>query len=271
MARLLRTIAYLIPVLGIAGCGDNIAAVMRDTYNVQHEILDGMTQIVDDASAKEFNEAYKNRFQGKEEVVKARKEKIENNLFSEKDRADHKAAIAKAIGEDLKGQVDSLDYRFRIMQNRLRRLIVKLVEDKAEAAKSQNQSFKVSSTDVCPNLTNLERGENFAKGGGGGGGLGGAPNMMPMMQPGGGAGPGGAGMPAMPAMNPAGGDGAKPAAAGPVVDPKANDNFVFVIECRHTGEPGNPWLETRAWKAGNTTVGPIEVNGINILPLYSAQ
>jgi hypothetical protein len=256
------------PLMGIAGCGDNMSAVQRDYFNVQHEILDGMTQIVDDASAKQFNDAYKNRFQPKEELVKARKDKIENNLFSERDRDDNRKLVGKLLTEDLKGQADSLDFRFRVVQNRLRRLVVKLVEDKAEAEKSRNQSFEVKSTDVCPNLTNLERGEKFTAGGNAGGGLGGgAQMMMPMMQPGGGA--AGNGGPPMPNLNAgAGAGGGGQAAAGPTVDPKANENYVFVLGYTFTGDAANPWQQSvRAWKTGNSNISIAPINGIDILPL----
>ena len=258
MARHLRSWGWLVVVCGVAGCGDNMTLVVRDYYNIQHEVIDNMVYIVDEPTAKKFNKDYEVRLKVKEEAIEARREKIINNLFVEADKVATRELIKQLDEVDLKKEIDNLDNRFRVMQNRLRRVMVKMVEDKAALGKAGDQSFTVSSLDVCPSLTNLERGAKFVKGINVSGLLGGA---APMMVPGA-AGPGGV----APANQQA------PPAAAAKMHPRVNDNFTFVIECRRTGDAANPWEETRAWKAGSTVVNRDEINKdliIDIFPLYS--
>lgn len=252
-------------LLLVAGCGDNIQAVYRDYCNVQHEVLDDMMQVVDDDSAKRFNTAYETRLQPKEEDVEKRKDKIMNNLFTEADKKLTALAIEELETNSLKDQLESLDTRYRLTQRRIRRLIVKMVEDKAEEAKRANQSFTIKSGELCPNLTGLKKGAKFGKSEGGMGG-----GMAPM---GGGQMPGGGGMPPMPDMPDAGGGGGGKAAAKAAakVDPNANANLEFVMECRRTEDPANPWSVTRYWRAGGARIQELTVNGINVVPLYSVQ
>src|SRR5688500_11734996 len=90
-----------------------------------------------------------------------------------------------------------------------------------------------------------------------------APPMMPNMP--GGAAPGG--MPPMPG-------GGQPAANAPAkkqVDPNANANLEFVMECRRTEDPANPWSVTRYWRTGGTRIQELTVNGVNLAPLTSVQ
>ncbi|MCI0682282.1 MAG: hypothetical protein L0Y71_09275 [Gemmataceae bacterium] len=238
-----------------AGCGDSIQAVTRDYCNVQHEALDDMMQIVDEESAKRFNEDYENRIMPQEDAVDARHAKIMNNLFTEADKKITALAIVELETVTLKGQFESLDTRCALTLNRLRRLAVKMVEDKAEEAKRANQSFTVRSNDLCPELTTkLRRGKHFAKGESGGGG-----GMAPMMP-----GPGGAQMPGIGPMP-------GPALGWPPQPRRGNSmlsrNLEFVMECRRTEDPQNPWHVTRSWRG----VQELTLNGINLAPLFSTQ
>jgi hypothetical protein len=249
-------------LLLVAGCGDNIQAVYRVYCNVQHEVLDDMMQVVDDESAKRFNTAYENRIMAKEEAVDQRKEKIMNNLFSEADKKLTALVIEEMEAVSLKGQFDSMEARYRLTQNRIRRLIVKMVEDKAEEAKRADQSFTIKSGELCPNLTNMKKGAKFGKSDGGMGGLMGG-GIAPPMMPGGGQMPGAGPMPAMPG---AGGGVAKKA-----VDPQANASLEFVMECRRTDDPANRWQVSRYWRAGSARIQELTINGVNLVPLYSVQ
>lgn len=270
MTRLIRSGCWLAVLIGVPGCADSMAAVLRDHYNVQHEVLDNMSQIADDESAKRFNDAYRNRLKVKEDAVKERFDKIKNNQFTEADRKILEAEILTLRGSKLKGQIESLDARFRIMQNWTRRMVVKLAEDKAEEARKRDQSFTIKSSELCPNLAALEmpvffNGGDLGADSGGGGML-----MMgnPMM------GGGMAGIGGPPGMGgPPGGPGGQAAAApaGPKLDAKANQNLQFFLECRRTEDPGNRWVETRTWKSGGATITRLEVNGIDLVPLYSSQ
>lgn len=262
--------AWLCLLLTVPGCGDNIAAVLRDYYNVEHEILDNMSKIADDDSAKSFNEVCNKRLQPKEKAVNERREKIERNQFQEADRKALALEIELLETGPLKAQITSLDARFRILQNRQRRLLVKLSEDQAAQAKAQGQSFTIDASKNWPNLSAVELPEKLGKGPNAGGGM--APMMpaMPMMPPGA---PGGAGPPGGAPMQMGGPAVAEQKApAGPAVDPKYN-SIRFVLTCERVG---NGWDETRAWKLGNTVVYSnkggtklLSPDGIDLTPLTS--
>jgi hypothetical protein len=252
-----RTWLLLALVIGVPGCGDTIQAVQRDYYNVEHEVIDNMIQVADENSAKRFNDLYKGHLSKKEDANKERFDKIKNNQFTVADQKLLDMELKALEDGALKVQISSLEYRFRQAQNRIRRLIVKVVEDKAEEMKRQGKSFTVEAKDVCPNLSReLAMPAKFSKSEGGGGG--GMPPMMMQMMPGG-AGP--QGMPAAgPAANAGGGAQAKS-------DPQANKNLNFVITCELIN-PGQ-WNENRRWKAGGTEIGKLEVNGFDLAPLTS--
>lgn len=253
-------------LLLLTGCGDSMPAVMRDYYNVQHEILDNMVMVVDEASAKKFNENYTNRLQKKEEVIKTRKEKVTlTNSFTAADRD----AMAKLLIEldtvTLKSEAGTLDKRFRILQNRHRRLIVKLVEDKAnDEMRTKTDTFTVKSKEVCPELSDLAMPEKFsATNESVGGGLGGG-GMAGMAGPGGAANPGGAAGAAGAGAAGAGGEQKKKTARA--VDPRANSKLGFSITCVRVG---NEWQQTRRWGSGSKGIEvPLVEEGVDLIPLF---
>jgi hypothetical protein len=249
---------WLALVIGVPGCGDTIQAVQRDYYNVEHEIIDNMIQIVDENSAKRFNEVYKGHLSKKEDSNKERFDKIKNNQFTTADQKLLEMELKNLDETTLKVQISSLEYRFRQAQNRIRKLIVRVVEEKAEEMKRQGKSFTVEAKDVCPNLSReLAMPVKFSKNeGGGGGGM--PPMMMPMQMP------AGAGPQGMPAAGPAGNAGGAPPAA---IDPQANKNLNFVITCELIN-PGQ-WNVTRRWKSGGTDIVRLEINGFDLAPLTS--
>lgn len=250
-----------------AGCGDSIEAVYRDYCNVQHEVLDDLTHVVDDESAKRFNTAFEARIMPKEEAVDAREEKILNNLFSAADKQITALSIIEMESKSLKGQLDALETRYAMTLNRLRRLIVKIAEDKADELKRGNQSFTIKTNELCPNLSKLRKGKHFTRGAAPGGGLGGgmAPMAgMPGAGPMPGGGPGGIAMP-----------GAEKGKEQPLEpkkmafpDSNLNRDFEFILECRRTDDPQQPWAETRLWRGAPPE---LTVKGINLLPKYSVQ
>src|SRR5207247_492574 len=134
---------WLALFFGVPGCGDTIQAVKRDYYNIEHEVIDNMIQIVDEESAKRYNTAYKNRLKVKEEANKARFDKIQNNQFSEADRKILAETLNDLDTNVLKLQNSSLEFRFRQAPHHIRRLIVKLTEDKTEEIKLQGRTFNV--------------------------------------------------------------------------------------------------------------------------------
>ena len=278
MTRRPPPLIWLILLVVLPGCGDTVSAVLRDYYNVEHEILDNMSLISDEDSAKKFNELCRNRLKHKEEDVDKRREKIEANQYTDADRKALAFEVENVEGNQLKMQIASLDTRFRILQNRQRRLIVKLTEEKAAELKNQGQSFKIDASSIWQNLSTIEMPEKFTKSTGGGGGGMGMP-MMPPMPAGGPAGPGAAppGAPGMPAGGPAMAGGAQAGAPqapkAPPVDPRANQNLRFIMICERVG---NGWDETRSWQSGGTVVfsnkgggNKLEVNGIDLTPLSS--
>ena len=251
---------WLALVIGVPGCGDNIQAVQRDYYNVEHEIIDNMIQIVDENSAKRFNDVYKGHLSKKEDSNKERFDKIKNNQFTAADQKLLEMEL-KSLEEGMfKVQISSLEYRFRQAQNRIRKLIVKVVEEKAEEMKRQGKSFTVEAKDVCPNLSReLAMPAKFGKNEGGGGGM---PPMMMMQMP------GGAGPQGMPAAGPAGNAGG---AAQAKSDPQANRNLNFVLSYDLVGQ-GQWQPRERIWKAGGSDVpSPYLVPGydFDLAPLTS--
>src|SRR5262249_8890143 len=104
MMRRFRSWTWVVPLVCLAGCGDNIHAVQRDYFNVKHEILDNMMSVVDEESAKRFNLAYANRLKDKQAANKERFEKIRNNLFSQKDREAFDVELKILNNVTLKGQ-----------------------------------------------------------------------------------------------------------------------------------------------------------------------
>lgn len=249
-------------MIGVPGCGDTMHAVQRDYYNVEHEVIDNMIQVVDENSAKRFNDLYKGHLSKKEDANKERFDKIKNNQFTTADQKLLDEEIRRLTDGVFNAQNHSLEYRFRQAQNRIRKLIVKAVEDKAVEMKSQGKSFTVEAKDVCPNLSkDLAMPVKFSKNESGGGGGGMMPMMMQMMPQG--AGP--QGMPAAggPAANAGGGGGAQPKS-----DPNANKNLNFVMTCELIN-PGQ-WNVTRRWKAGGTDVpSPFPVGEFDLAPLTS--
>jgi hypothetical protein len=251
-----RTWCWLALLFGVPGCGDTIQAVRRDYYNIEHEVIDNMIQIVDEESAKRYNTAFKNRLKVKEEANKARFDKIQNNQFSEADRKILADTLIDLDANVLKLQNTSLEFRFRQAQHHIRKLIVKLAEDKAEEMKRQGRTFTVEAKEICPNLSiSLEVPERFVKNEGGGGGM--MPMMMNMM-------PAGAGPQGMP-----GGGG--PAAGGGQAagSAQANRNLNFVMTCDLI-QPGQ-WAQPRKrWMAGAAEIpSPFNVEGFDLAPLSS--
>jgi hypothetical protein len=280
MSRRPSCIAWLILLITVPGCGDNIGAILRDYYNIEHEILDNMSMITDDESAKKFNEIFDKRLKDREASITDRKEGLDRRNPGE---ADKKAITLEADMLEnglLKAQIASLDSRFRILQNRQRRLLVKLTEDQAELAKAKGESFTIDAGKNWPNLSATAVPDKLGKSpnaGGMGGGM--MPAMMPMQPPGGpgGGGPPGAGGPAaappgMPAVGPQGAGQQQAAPAGPAVDPKYNQ-IRFILTCERIG---NAWVETRAWKLGNSVVYSnkegaklLSPDGVDLTPLTS--
>ena len=266
MIRRFRSWTWPILLVGIVGCQDNIALVQRDYYNVKHEILDNMVKVVDENSATRFNQAHKDRLKPKEDANKERFEKIKNNLYAKKDREDFAEEYKTLNSVTLKGQRTSGHTRLFQNLNRIRRVIVKMVDVEAEQAKKQGQSFRIESGKLCPNMTSLDGVSDFANMGdvGNAGGGGGGMMMMPGMMPGMGG--------------PPGAPGAGQAAAAPAeekTDPRAYQSFQFVYEGTKTGDPANPWAVNRSWRAGSGAAPPlvVPINGksIDLLPLSSTQ
>jgi hypothetical protein len=85
--------------------------------------------------------------------------------------------------------------------------------------------------------------------------------------------PGGGPMPGGPQM---------PGGAGlgggkePVLEPKRsvfpdsnlNRDFDFILECRRTDDPQNPWQVSRTWRGAPAE---LRFKDVNLLPLYSVQ
>src|SRR5262245_53271270 len=218
-----RVWLWLALVIGVPGCGDTIHAVKRDYYNVEHEVIDNMIQIVDENSAKRFNELYKGHLSKKEDANKERFDKIKNNQFTSADQKLLEEEIKRLEEGTFKLQITTLEFRFRQAQNRIRKLIVRVVEEKAEEMKRQGRSFTVEAKDVCPNLSReLAMPVRYGKDeGGGGGGM--MPMMMQMM-------PAGAGPQGMPEAGPAAN------AAQAKSDPQANRNLNFVLSYDLVGQ-----------------------------------
>ncbi|GEM_PF-3665993 len=262
MTRHFRSWTWTILLIGAAGCGDNIAAIQRDYYNVKHETLDNMMRVVDENSAKRFNEVDSKRLKEKETASKERLDKIKNNLFSQKDREAFDREYEALNTITLKGQKSSGNARLFQTLNRVRRIIVKVVSDEAVELKKQEQSFTIRSSKLCPNLTSLEGVGDFAGMGEGGNTAGGGMMMLGMGGP---PGAPGAGQPA-----------AQPAAAPVVekIDARAYQNFQFVLVCTKTGNPAQPWNDDPSWRVGDNKVEPLVIpinGGINLLPLSSKQ
>lgn len=245
---------WAILLVGLAGCGDNIAAVQRDYYNLKHEVLDNMMSVVDEESAKRFNFAYANRLKDKQNSNRERSDKIRNNQFTQKDRDALDVELRELNEVILKGQKDSATTRLFQNLNRVRRIIVRLAEEKAALAKQQNQSFTIKSRELWPNMTALDCVSEFAGIGEDGGGGGMMMPMMPMMM-------GKGGPPGAPAQ--------AEAPAKEKIDPRAFQNPEFVLECRRIEGPGGPWQDTPSWRFGNNTVAPLIERNVDLFPLRS--
>jgi hypothetical protein len=263
--------------LFLAGCGDNAAAIMRDFYNVQNEIIDHMVYVADEESAKKFNALCELRISPKEGALQERKEKMNKQLVTTEDQARFAAEILAMEAGNLKAEVEGIDGRYRQQVHRIRRIIVKLAEQKMEEEKRKDQSFVVSSSKEWPSLANLYTPAKFgadAGGMGGGAPMGAMPGgampggAMPGGAMPGGAMPGGA-MPggAMPGM-PGG-----PGGAGAAVSNLANKNLNFSITGDRIVQPDGTkeWKITRRWKSGGTEVTKLEINGVNLVPMFGDQ
>jgi hypothetical protein len=255
MTRRFRSWTWAALFVGLAGCGDNIAAVQRDYYNLKHEILDNMASVVDEESAKRFNLAYANRLKDKHTANRERSDKIRNNQFTQKDRDALDLELKMLNDVTLKGQRTSASVRLFQTLNRIRRSIVRLTEEKAMLAKQQNQSFTIKSREFWPSMTALDCVADFAGlGQEGAGGM-----MMPMM-------------PMMMGKGPPGAPGAQAQEQAPPeekIDPRAYQSPEFVLECRRIEGPGGPWQDTPSWRLGNNTVPPLIVMNVDLLPLKS--
>jgi hypothetical protein len=267
--------------LGLAGCSDNLPAVLRDYYNVENEAIDHLVFVCDDASAKRYNDLYQNRLKPKEEEIRERLDKLNKQQITQ---ADQKlfADLHLSIEEELKGEIGGLDGRYRKEQARIRRIIVKLTEDKVEETKPvKDTSFTVEANQIWPNLSNPAAPRKFGgasdgfganpNAGGGGqrpAGAGGPPAGMMM---GGGMMGGAAGGPpgAPPGMGMPPGMGAPPGMGGPAGG--SNNNPTFSIHCERIVNPAGQkdWRVTRRWTLGATVVDKLEINGINLVPLFS--
>jgi hypothetical protein len=274
MKRTLRLCCGL-AFLALTGCSDNLHAVLRDYYNVENEGVDHLVYVCDEGSAKAYNDLVKNRLRPKEEQIRERLEKLEKQQVTQIDQKLFAEEHLK-VQSDLKGEIGGLDGRFRKEQARIRRIIVKLSEDKMEEMKSSDTSFTVEAAQIWPQLSNTEQPKKFSgndgmaakmdMAGGGPGGkmmgnamMGGAGGGM-MGGPGGGmmGGPGG-GMMGMPGGGMMGG-------AGGV----ASSNPTFSIQCeRIVNAAGQKdWRVTRRWHSGSKVV-ELEINGVNLTPLFS--
>src|SRR5688500_11173731 len=119
-------------VLSLTGCADNLPALLRDYYNVQNEVIDHMVTVCDDDSAKRFNELYRNRIKPKEELLRLRLDKLNRQQVTQTDKKLFDAQHIELESVKLKHEITGIDNRYMKEVARIRRLIVKLTEDKAE-------------------------------------------------------------------------------------------------------------------------------------------
>lgn len=252
-------------VLSLTGCGDNLPSVLRDYYNVQNEVIDHMVTVCDDDSAKRFNELYKNRIRPKEERLRERLDKLNRQQVTQTDKKLFDALHIELESVKFKHEITGIDNRYTKEVARIRRLIVKLTEEKAEEMKPLDKTFEVVASQVWPNLSNLERPDKYTSSGGTGGfaapkpeAQGGGGGPPPMMMPGGG------GMPMMPMMGPGGGGGggAHPAAT--------SLSFSMLCERVTRADGQKDWKITRRWRGGSTTVEKLEINGVDLAPQFSS-
>jgi len=251
-------------VLSLTGCADNLPAVLRDYYNVQNEVIDHMVAVCDDDSAKRYNELYKNRIKPKEDQIRERLEKLNRQQVTQTDKKIFDELHIQLETVQLKHEIGGIDSRYNKEVARIRRIIVKLTEDKAEEMKSLDKTYEVVASQVWPNLSNLEKPDKFSSSFSGGGGFG-APKPEPQ---------GGPGMPGMPGMPGPGGmipmmPGAGGGGGGINL---ATANLTFSMLCERITQPTGQkdWRITRRWRNGGTTVEKLEVNGVNLAPLFSA-
>lgn len=267
----LNRILIGLTLLGVAGCADNLPGVLRDYHNVQNEVIDHMVYVCDDDSAKAFNELYKNRIKPKEDECKERLERLNKQQISTTDQKIFAQQHLDIEANELKGEIGGLSGRYNKEVARIRRIIVKLTEDKAEQTKaSQDQTFTVEASQLWQNLSNVEIPRKFA----GNDGMG--PPAAALAQPGGPGGPPGAGGPMAGGMK-----GGPPGMMGMMGGPPGGmmggpggggaSNAYFSMTCERIVTPAGQkdWRVIRRWRNGNTTLEPREVNGVNMLPLFS--
>jgi hypothetical protein len=232
--------------LTLAGCADNVQAVIRDSYNVANEVTDHMAFVCDEDSALRFNELYTKRIKLKEDEIKERMERLKRQLVTNLDAKIFAARMLDLQTRELKDEIDAIAARYYKEIARTRRIIVKLTEDKVEENKPLDKTFTVDAAQVWPNLSALQKsvklGEEIE-----------------------GQGQGQAAMPDPMNMNPMG------QAPPPDKNKLAFADISFSMHCERIVDAvgQKDWRISRRWKAGNTTVDKLEINGLNLVPLTS--
>jgi hypothetical protein len=240
--------------LGLTGCADDLPSVLRDYYNVQNEVIDHMVTVCDEDSAKRFNEMLKTRLKPKEDQLRERLDKLNRQQVTQTDKKLFDELHIKLETEDFKHELGGIDTRYYKEVARIRRIIVKLAEDKAEEMKSLDKTFEVVASQAWPNLSNLEKPDKFSSSSG----LGGFAAPKAQADPGGGP----------PGMPGGGIMGMMPGAGGGGGNNLANANLTFSMLCERIGQ--KDWKVTRRWRSGGTTVEKLEINGVNLVPMFSA-